>query len=65
MLLPPPPVTGPSSSTVLLTWRAEMAELLLSVGMLQQSPAAVLLEQILPSSLLIGEPSKAPVCKTK
>eukprot|EP00878_Enallax_costatus_P029652 GHUV01032192.1.p1 GENE.GHUV01032192.1~~GHUV01032192.1.p1 ORF type:complete len:557 (+),score=190.43 GHUV01032192.1:1035-2705(+) len=46
MLLPPPPVTGPSSSAIQLTWRAEMAELLLAVGMLQQSSELTRLSQI-------------------
>lgn len=48
-----------------MTWRAEMAELLLSIGMLQQSREAMQLEQILPSSLLVGESVKATVLESK
>lgn len=65
MILPPAPIIGPSSNTVQLTWRAEMAELLLVIGMLKQSSDALMLEQILPSSLLMGEASRAAVLKTK
>jgi hypothetical protein len=42
-----------------------MAELLLTVGMLQQSSELTRLSQILPSALLVGEASKAKAVKLK
>lgn len=42
-----------------------MAELLLAIGLLQQSEEAQILEQIMPSKLLLGEQVKSTLVKAK